>query len=384
MIVTVAKNQCITPNSDDKSIFYLTFDLPKDLKADEVYAPGDWLTVQAANRLEMVSAILLKLGLTGSENIELRRAGLVNCKLALQQHLELTQLNPAILNKLQRQFGFNEWPDRQAMIDYAYGKDILDLLESFPFLQQQGVEFLNLLSPLAPRYYSIASAPDESNSVSILYRKVDYLALERQRFGVASCMLAEIEEGQQLDIEFKNNPTFKLPQDPKTAVIMIGSGTGLAPFIGFMQQRALSELVSFGDATGKAQDKTTNKTTGLVKPALNYLFFGETYKETNCLFCSQLEAWQEQGILQTYFAFSRDQAEKIYVQDQINQQRELVWNLLNQQAHLYICGSQTTMAESVKETLLTIFEELGGLDAQSADDYWHELRKQKRLQMDVY
>ena len=376
MIVTVAKNQCITPKSNDKSIFYLTFDLPKEANANEVYEPGDWLTIQATNRPEMVSAILLKLGLTGNENIEIRRAGLVNCKQALQQHLELTQLNPAILNKLQRQFGFNEWPDRQAMIDYAYGKDILDLLESFPQLQQQGLEFLNLLSPLAPRYYSIASAPNESNTVSILYRKVDYLSFERQRFGVASCMLAELEVGQKLDVEFKNNPTFKLPQDPETPVIMVGSGTGLAPFIGFMQQRALQEFVS--------ADDFTDKRTGLEKRGLNYLFFGETHKESNCLFCSQLEAWQEQGVLQTYFAFSRDQAEKVYVQDQLNQQRELVWSLLNRQAHLYICGSQTTMAESVKETLLTIFEELGGLDAKSADDFWHELRKQKRLQMDVY
>jgi len=365
MIISVAQNACITPDSTDKAVYYLTFDLPSGVCAQETYAAGDWLTVQAQNHEGMVALVLGLLKLTGLETIELRRAGQVTTQQALTLHLELTQINPAILNKLQRQFGFNEWQDRQAMMDYVYGKDIVDLLETFPQLQQQGVDFLTLLSPLAPRYYSIASAPDKSNTVSILYRKVEYNVNGRQRFGVASCMLADVEAGQELEVSFKSNPTFKLPQNMATPIIMIGSGAGLAPFIGFMQQRA--SLAAGGADKG-----------------INILFFGETYQKTNCLFCEEFEQWQNQGVLQTYYAFSRDQAEKFYVQDRIKQNKEMVWRLLDEGAHLYICGSQTTMAEAVKQTLLEIFEEFGGFDAQAADQYWHQLRKQKRLQMDVY
>jgi len=365
MFISVAQNSCITPNSLDKEVFYLTFDLPQGMNAYQTYAPGDWLTVKAKNHINMVTAVLKLLKLTGKETIELRRAGQVTLYEALEFHLELTQINPAILNKLQRQFGFDEWQDRQAMIDYVYGKDIIDLLESFPQLHQHGVDFLTLLSPLAPRYYSIASAPSSNNTVSILYRKVTYQANGRQRFGAASSLLADVEVGQRLEVEFKLNPTFKLPQSVSTPIIMIGSGTGLAPFIGFMEQRSL-QAVEYAD---KGQ---------------SILFFGETYQKTNCLCCDQFEEWQQQGVLQTYYAFSRDQAEKLYVQDRIQQNKEMVWQLINKGAHLYICGSQTTMAKSVKQTLLKIFEELGNLDAETADTYWHQLRKQKRLQMDVY
>ncbi|MDX1352730.1 MAG: hypothetical protein R3254_06935, partial [Thiomicrorhabdus sp.] len=191
MNLTVSQNVCITPESPDKSVYYLTFALPEKSLSQEVYAPGDWLTIQPQNSDEMVNAMLLLLNLNGDETIELRRPGLVTCQNALKYHLELTQLNPAILNKLQRQFSLGQWVDRQAMMDYADGKDIIDLLQAFPELQKQRVEFLNLLSPLAPRYYSIASAPDDSHSVSILYKKVQYERLGRQRFGVASCILAE-------------------------------------------------------------------------------------------------------------------------------------------------------------------------------------------------
>jgi len=365
MLISVVKNTCLTPNSKDKAVFYLTLSLPKNLKAYDVYMPGDWLTVKANNQLNMVERVLNLLGLTGNETIELRRPGLVKTHEALKYYLEITQINPAILNKLQRQFGFNEWQDRHAMINYVYGKDIVDLLELFPQLQKQGVNFLTLLSPLAPRYYSIASAPDSNNTVSLLYRKVAYQANGRQRFGVASSMLANVTAGQELEVEFKSNPTFKLPQSISSPIIMIGSGAGLAPFIGFMKQRSKQALESEDNG-------------------VSVLFFGETYQATNCLLCNQLEAWQSQGVLQTYYAFSRDQAEKLYVQDRIKQNQEMIWQLINEGAHLYICGSQTTMAESVKQTLLNIFEELGDLDALAADTYWHQLRKQKRLQMDVY
>lgn len=365
MNLTVSQNICITPNSLDKAVFYLTFELPKDQDSQDLYAPGDWLTIQPHNPPKMVNTMLLMLGLTGNETIELRRPGLVTSHKALTDHIELTQLNPAILNKLQRQFSLGNWPDRQAMMDYADGKDIIDLLEAFPELKMMGVDFLKLLSPLAPRYYSIASAPDANNFVSILYKKVEYISHGRERFGVTSSVLSDAKAGQEFDVEFKSNPTFKLPDEASTAVIMIGAGTGLAPFIGFIQQRI--------------------KETQAGKPlGENLLFFGETYRETNCLFCDDLNAWQSKGMLEVFYAFSRDQATKEYVQHQLEKQSLRIWSLLNENAQIYICGSQKTMAESVKLTMLNIFATHGNLDSEGAEQFWQNLRKQKRLQLDVY
>lgn len=365
MNLSILENRCITPESEDKAIFYLTFDLPKDQASQDLYAPGDWLTIQPHNNQKMVETMLLLLGLTGNESIELRRPGLVTSQKALTDHIELTQLNPAILNKLQRQFSIGSWPDRQAMMDYAEGKDIIDLLEAFPELKLMGIDFLKLLSPLAPRYYSIASAPDAKNRVSILYKKVEYLSHGRERFGVTSSVLADAKAGQEFDVEFKPNPTFKLPEKASTAVIMIGAGTGLAPFIGFIQQRV--KEIQAGKQLGE-----------------NLLFFGETHQSTNCLFCDDLNAWQAGGVLEVFYAFSRDQSQKHYVHHQIESQSLRLWQLLNQGAHIYICGSQKTMAESVKTSMLALFQEYGRLDEEAADTFWHTLRKQKRLQMDVY
>ncbi|MEA1989518.1 MAG: NADP oxidoreductase [Pseudomonadota bacterium] len=365
MNLSVIANTCLTDNSVDKSIYYLTFSIPQNSAESLSYEAGDWLTVQPENSSEMVSDILQELALTGNETIELRRAGLVTSKQALQKHLELTQLNPAILNKLQRQMGLGDWADRQAMMDYAYGRDILDLLALYPELKELGLEFLAFLSPLAPRYYSIASAPITRAEVSILYKAVQYQTNQRMRYGVASSMLQNCKPGENLQVELKSNPTFKLPKNSETPIIMVGAGTGLAPFISFMQSR--EQCARLGELTGEA-----------------LLFFGETHQKTNCLFCDEFKRWQGQGLVDCYYAFSRDQAEKVYVQHRIVEQAEKVWALINSGAHFYICGSQTPLAESVKQAMLELFQSQGAMSAEEAQEFWSTLKRNKRLQMDVY
>ena len=361
MNLTITNNTCLTVNSVDKSIYYLTLCVPQNSSESLSYEAGDWLIVQPENSPEMVSEVLEKLALTGNESIELRRTGLVTSKQALQKHLELTQLNPAILNKLQRQMGLGDWADRQAMMDYAYGRDILDLLALYPQLKELGLEFFNFLSPLAPRYYSIASAPINAAEVSILYKAVQYKTNNRMRYGVASSMLQYAKPDEVLQVELKSNPTFKLPKNSGTPIIMVGAGTGLAPFIGFMQSREQDEL------SGEA-----------------ILFFGETHQKTNCLFCDEFKHWQERGLVECFYAFSRDQADKIYVQQRIVEQAEKVWALVNRGAHFYICGSQTQLAESVKQTMLDLFQSQGAMSAEDSQEFWLALRREKRLQMDVY
>ncbi|WP_319558435.1 NADP oxidoreductase [Thiomicrorhabdus sp.] len=354
----VLEQYCLTPDSTHKEVFWLNL-TPLDDSQKLDYQPGDWLCVKAYNPQSLVSALLERLSLSPQQLVTLRRAGEVTVECALSEHLEITQLNPAILNKLQRSYGLGEWEDRHAMIDYAEGKDILDLLDAFPQIAEMGEEALSLLSPLAPRFYSIASM-NKDNSVSILYKLVAYENAERHRHGAATGMMKRFAVGDVVSAELRPNPGFKLPPDSTVPVIMIGAGTGVAPFIGFMQQREQQQ----------AQD--------------NLLFFGETTQAEHCLCCEQLEAWQKAGLLKCYFAFSRDQAHKVYVQQRLWEQKSEVWQGLQQGAHLYICGSQNNLMDSVHRTLLAILESEVDLDGEAAEAYLKEMKKQKRLQLDVY
>lgn len=368
MQLSITEKTLLTPESNDKDIYYLTLSIPENSQNFLDYQPGDWLTVKASNQVELVDEILKNLSLNGSEAIELRRHGKVSTHEALLHYLEITQLNPAILNKLQRQFQIGDWPDRQAMMDYAFGRDILDLLNAFPELCDLKLDFLALLSPLAPRYYSIASNNEDGKSVSILYRQVHYEREARIRHGVTTNHLTKIKLGECLDVEIKHNPTFKMPASVETPIIMIGAGTGLAPFLGFMQARE-QQRKHGGGLTGLGDSK---------------LFFGESTEKHHCLCCEQLLAWQSQGLVQLITAFSRDQAHKIYIQQRLLEQGESVFKLLQSGAHLYICGSQTRLAVGVKAALLEVFETYGAMTSEQAKSYWEQLRKDKRLQQDIY
>ncbi|MEA3404804.1 MAG: hypothetical protein U9R28_03575 [Pseudomonadota bacterium] len=213
----VKSNQNITSQCQDKSIFHLV------LTTEEQplnYQAGDWLTIQASNQTEWVDEILEQLSLTGDELIELRRVGSVSCREALTHQLEISQLNPAIFNKLQRQHQIGSWSDRQAMMDEAYGLDILDLLNRFPELKKWGIEFLLLLAPLGPRYYSIASSPIAVGSeVHLVVKQVEYCnstSSKRVHHGVASTAISLLKVGDEIEGELKFNPTFKLPEDSAT------------------------------------------------------------------------------------------------------------------------------------------------------------------------
>ncbi|MDA3808162.1 MAG: NADP oxidoreductase [Thiomicrorhabdus sp.] len=362
----VISNQNITPLCQDKALYHLVLQPENGQRID--YQPGDWLTLQAANQPEWVAALLAELSLSGEEFIELRRVGRVSVKQALTNHLEISQLNPAILNKMQRQYGLGDWVDRHAMMDYAKGRDILDLLQTFTSLNVLGVEFLSLLSPLAPRYYSIASAPVAvGNTVDLVVKLVTYLPeagnrlARRRHYGVASYSVSQLQADEMVEGDIKPNPTFKLPLDSTLPIIMIGAGTGIAPYIGFIQQRVA--------------DKASGQST---------LFFGETHQASSFLFDDYLQHCQKAGQLNLFTAFSRDQAEKYYVQDVIQQQAENLWKQLQQGAIIYICGDQFSLAKSVENTWIKLIMRFDKVDLESAQSTWQNWRKQKRVQLDVY
>jgi len=355
MQLRLIQSEPLTENSQIKQVYLQTYVAANGSQLD--YQAGDWLLMHAINPKVLVAEILNQLGLQGGETVQLRRIGEVSAEQALSQYLEITQLNPAILNKMQRQLQIGEWDGRQAMMDYAYGRDIVDLLNAFPQMAELGAEFLSWLSPLAPRYYSIASA--ESQQVKILFKALNYHYAGRDKSGVASNYLAQLPIDAVVEGELKTNPLFKLPENPQTPIIMVGAGTGLAPFLGFIDARQRQQADQ------------------------NILFFGETEKANACLCCEQLQAAQAKGDLQLFMEFSRDQAEKRYVQDAMREQKALLWQKWQDGAVLYVCGSQKTLAPAVESLWQQWLAEERGSEQEVAQ-IWQSLRKERRIQFDVY
>jgi sulfite reductase (NADPH) flavoprotein alpha-component len=272
---------------------------------------------------------------------------------------------------------------------------MLDVLAEFPSLVNLGLEFLNWMSPLAPRYYSIASAPNGvglsgylsgsvTQEINLIYKLVQFtpavssLTAPRQHFGVATRCLSLLSVGDVVQADVKPNRNFKLPSNERLPIIMIGAGTGIAPFIGFMQQRVaqMSHLTM--------QDVKFEDDQAWLNASHNVLFWGEASAQTHCLKCHDLRTWEAAGQLQWFAAFSRDQAHKVYVQDCLWQQRALVWQQWQKGAVVYVCGAQATMAKAVEQTWSAIMQSLGGLSQAQADQAWLDAKAQKRIQLDVY
>jgi len=347
----------LTPQDADPASYLIKLESSTPLD----YQPGDWLTVKGQNPQALVNELVLHLNLERNDEITLRRQGKVTIEQALTHYLELTVLDPAILNKLVRQYGFDHWASRAEMQSYSKSRDVVDLLEAFPSLAALGAEFLSLLSPLAPRYYSMASSSIcYPNQIHLLYKAIRYFAQDREHVGVTSNSMAQAEIGALFEVEVKPNAHFKLPVESSIPIVMIAAGTGLAPFIGFMQQREVQQ------ATGT-----------------NLMYFGETHQQTRFLCQSQLAGWQQQGLLTLDTAFSRDQSQKIYVQDRLlhNQAWLDVWQA---GGHIYICGDKAGLAQGVEQQIKTIWMQRYGWQQDQANQAWLDAKKQKRIQMDVY
>lgn len=358
MRLTLLSRRILTAQDSDAPAYLITLGTDQALN----YVPGDWITLQGQNAENLVQHVMRLLGLDSEQTITLRRCGEVNVLDALRHQLELTLLDPAILNKLSRQYAYQTWSDRAAMQGYAQGRDIVDLLQTFPDLAKLGAEFLQLLSPLAPRYYSIASAPHvRPNEVQVLYKHIHYQRENRWRDGVTSAWMSHLPIGETVEAEIKPNPHFKLPLDSNIPIIMLAAGTGLAPFIGFMQARIAEQA-----------------------PGKNVLFFGETHQATRFLCGENLLAWQEQGMLQLITAFSRDQAEKCYVQDRLWQQRHAWLELWQQGAWVYVCGDKTRLAQGVEQTIKRIWQQEYNWNDEQINQAWLDAKKQGRIQLDVY
>jgi sulfite reductase (NADPH) flavoprotein alpha-component len=329
------------------------------------YEPGDVLGVYPTNAPEVVAALMQALHFDGTEGISVdgKDSSVYD---ALFRHYEITTITrPAIQkyaflacnHKLDQLLAYPE-----LLKDYLYGREMIDLVSDFPAEDLSPQAFVACLRKLPPRLYSIASSlkqhPDE---VHITVGAVRYQSHGRDRKGVGSTFLAErIGEDTTIPVYIDSNINFKLPADPTVPIIMIGPGTGIAPFRAFVEER---EAVG---ATGK-----------------NWLFFGDQHFETDFLYQTEWLRYLKNGVLtQMNVAFSRDQSQKVYVQHLMVEHGKELYSWLQDGAHLYVCGDEKHMAHDVDQALLSLVAtEIGQADAE---DYVAKLKKDKRYQRDVY
>ncbi|MCL9659710.1 assimilatory sulfite reductase (NADPH) flavoprotein subunit [Paenibacillus hunanensis] len=335
------------------------------------YEPGDSLGVYPQNHPQLVEDILQATGWNGDETITLNKNGdTASVRDALLHHYEITVLTKPLLEKVA---GLADHEQLDALLEegraqdlraYLQGRDLLDLIQDYGLGSIPADELLSLLRKIPARLYSISSSfkasPDE---VHLTVRKVAYEQHGRQRYGVCSVHLAErLEAGDTLPVYIQHNDNFKLPQDASTPIIMIGPGTGVAPFRSFIAER---------EETG-AEGKS-------------WLFFGDRRFATDFLYQTEWQRWLKDGVLTRMdVAFSRDSDKKVYVQHRMLERSRELYEWIQEGAVLYVCGDEKHMANDVHLTLEQILIQEGKLSQEAAAEYLSTMLQQKRYQRDVY
>ena len=363
LTATLAVNQKITGRDSEKDVRHIEIDLgDSGLR----YQPGDALGVWYQNDPALVKELVGLLWLQGTEPVTVDGKTLPLAE-ALEWHFELTVNTGNIVENyatLTRSESLLPMVGDKAQLQhYAATTPIVDMVRFSP-AQLDAQVVIDLLRPLTPRLYSIASSQAETeNEVHVTVGVVRYDIEGRARTGGASSFLADrVEEDGEVRVFIEHNDNFRLPANPETPVIMIGPGTGIAPFRAFMQQRAAE------GAEGK-----------------NWLFFGNPHFTEDFLYQVEWQSYVKEGVLSRIdLAWSRDQKEKVYVQDKLREQGAELWRWINDGAHIYVCGDANRMAKDVEQALLEVIAEFGGMDAETADEFLSELRVERRYQRDVY
>lgn len=335
------------------------------------YEPGDSLGVYPENDPELVELLLKEMNWDPEEIVTLNKQGDVRpLKEALISHYEITVLTKPLLEQAAQLTGNDELrellaPGNEENVKaYIEGRDLLDLVRDYGPFSVSAQEFVSILRKMPARLYSIASSlsanPDE---VHLTIGAVRYDAHGRERKGVCSILCAErLQPGDTLPVYVQHNQNFKLPKDPETPIIMVGPGTGVAPFRSFMQEREET------GAEGKA-----------------WMFFGDQHFVTDFLYQTEWQNWLKDGVLTKMdVAFSRDTEEKVYVQHRMLEHSAELFEWLQEGAAVYICGDEKHMAHDVHHTLLEIIEKEGNMSREEAEAYLADMQQQKRYQRDVY
>ncbi len=336
------------------------------------YTVGDALGVYPENEHELVEQLLAALGASGEEPVVTPDSRVVPMRIALLLGYDITRVGEDLLQLLARTSGDDgAAATLQELADddknsWLEGRDVLDVLQRFPSSTATPEEIVASLSPLQPRLYSIASSqnahPDE---VHLTVGVVRYYAGQRARKGVASTYLSEnstLDLGRRVGVFVHPAPGFRLPEDGNTPIIMVGPGTGIAPFRAFLQERRAM--------------KTSGK---------NWLFFGDQRQHCDYLYRSELEEFlSDTTLARLDTAFSRDQDEKIYVQNRMLENGAEIWHWLEEGAHFYVCGDAKRMAKDVDNALRDLVAEHGQMSEGEAREFVQGLTKARRYQRDVY
>jgi sulfite reductase (NADPH) flavoprotein alpha-component len=356
-------NQKITGRDSTKDVRHIEISLAG---SGLTYQPGDALGVYFSNDPELVRELLLLTAIARDTPVTLSDDKLT-VEQALTEQLELTQSYPAFVEKYAAATNNAALialaADKAALRAYINERQIVDIVRDYPGLLS-AQQLVDALRKQQPRLYSIASSQAEvEEEVHLTVGVVRYDAYGQPHLGGASGFLAErLAEGAKVKVFVEHNNNFRLPANDDTPVIMIGPGTGIAPFRAFLQQR---------DASGAG--------------GKNWLFFGNPHFTQDFLYQLELQNYLKRGLLTKLdVAFSRDQAQKVYVQDKLRTHGSEVWQWLQDGAHLYICGDANRMAKDVQQALLDIVQQYGGKTAEQAQAYLDELRVAKRYQKDVY
>lgn len=357
---TLLVRQKITGRDSEKDVRHIEIDLSG---SGLQYRAGDALGVWFKNDPAVVEEILAAVSLKGDEPVNAGGQG-KTVREALLHDWEIGLNTPQFVQGYAEISGNPELKEAAADASaYAAANPIAGIVSQYP-AALTAEQLAGLLRPLAPRLYSISSAPEEvGEEVHLTVGVLRYEHNGIPRTGAASGFLGErLEEEGSVRVFVEENPRFRLPENPDTPVIMIGAGTGVAPFRAFMQQRAAN-----GDS-GK-----------------NWLIFGNQHFTQDFLYQTEWQGWAKDSLLNKYdFAWSRDQEEKIYVQHKIREEAAELWQWLQQGAHIYVCGDASRMAKDVEQALLDTIAEQGGLSADDADEYLDNLRQEGRYQRDVY
>ena len=364
---TVLVNRLLTGPASEKETRHIEISLEG---SGIQYLPGDSLGILPENRFDMVQEVLQLLNFRGDEPVTDFYGGSLNLQEALTSWLMIGKLSGSTVKAWAKQTGNGDLaemvpPENKSKLDdYTWGREFRDLLEQFPAKLEDPQQLFKILPRLAPRLYSISSSQAlHSSDVHLSVRIVRYASHNRERLGVCSGQLGErAPVGATLPTFIHSNQLFRLPADAEAPVIMVGPGTGLAPFRAFLEHKQ----------AGRGRWPM-------------WLFFGEQREQQDFLYRDEMHAWLENGVMQRLdTAFSRDQQKKIYVQDRVREQSAQLWDWLEQGAHFYVCGDAKRMAPDVESAVMEAIAMHSGKGPEFASAYVADMKKQKRYLRDVY
>lgn len=370
LFAELSTKRVLTGDASSKEIVHYEFDLGD---SGETYEAGDALNLIPSNSPVYVDEFLAVTGFDGTQTVAdhndkaLRDLLMYDLEIRMPTKAQFTAIvERSNADDVKTLIANN---DTQALDDLLWGKDWVDLLSLYPPQTPFTLdEMMDLLKPIAPRAYSISSSINKhANSVHLTIGSVRYKQHDREHGGVCSTYLADfVDEGEKVKCYFSANKAFSVPADNTKPIIMVGPGTGIAPFRGFLEEREARKLA--GEDVGE-----------------NWLFFGDRNRDSDFIYKEELEAMQASGVLTKLdLAFSRDQEEKIYVQTRMLENGKELFEWLERGGFFYICGDAYRMAKDVDKALHQLIAEHGKLDEQGAIDYVNTLKKEKRYVRDVY